>query len=169
MLTALPPSSKTAIEDDRPIVMGRVDRPDFYVLAHEARNLGRNLQSVYLLRAAAADLDIYYGFGESYLDEWDLNIEAIDKAWGEKQKQLLEQSQPAPNPVQMMRVARSDLFLDALLAKENDRHSCAAILLQFVARIVGFEGDFSGTFLDDWDRNFEGVHQAWVKAWESEQ
>lgn len=82
MLTALPPKTKTAIEDDRPITIGRIQEPDYYVLAHEAKNRGFHVQAAGLLLFAARQLDIYFYFSETALDEWDLNIEVIDEAWG---------------------------------------------------------------------------------------
>lgn len=161
----LPTKPVAASPDDRPIVVGRVERPDFYVLAHEARNLGRHLHSVYLLRVAAAQLDIYYGFGESHLDEWDLNIEAVDRAWGKLHERSAEAIEPEPNRLIVNRVPKHELFIDAVMAKENDRPVCAAVLLRIVAESLGIQGDWTGTWGEDWTLNFDAVHTVWEKKW----
>ncbi len=85
MLTALPPKAVTAIEDDRPIVVGRVAEPDYYVLAHEWLNRGYVHQAHVLLTMAAIQLGLRTVEGMSSEDYWDLNIEAIDEAWGKAQ------------------------------------------------------------------------------------
>ena len=160
-----PTKPVAASPDDRPIVIGRVSQPDYYVLAHEAKSRGDHSRAVTLLAMAARDLGVeVFVFGDVLLD-WDNHIEAVDRAWGEKQKQLAEQSQPAPNPVQMMRVSGDSLFIDAVMAYENDRPIAAVTLLNLVAHCIGFEGDWRGTVEDGWNRNFEGVHQSWVEEW----
>lgn len=85
MLTALPPNAVTAIEDDRPIVIGRIDRPDFYVMAHEAKNRGDDWLADDLLKLSAYQLGVAWEPGDVFTTDWDLNIEAIDEAWGKAQ------------------------------------------------------------------------------------
>lgn len=85
MLTALPPKAVTAIEDDRPIVVGQVAELDFYLQAHEAKNRGYHARAVCLLCLSARNLGLTWtSFGDVCLD-WDFNLEAIDEAWGKAQ------------------------------------------------------------------------------------
>ena len=86
MLTALPPKTATAIEDDRPIVVGRVAEMDFYLMAHEAKNQGYHTRAVMHLMVAAVLLNVPYVSSEGPLSDWDLNIRVIDEAWGRAQK-----------------------------------------------------------------------------------
>jgi hypothetical protein len=84
MLTALPPSRVTAIEDDRPIVIGRVGELDFYLLAHEAKNQGYHCRAHLHLIAAAALLGIPYLESEGPLSGWELNVRRVDEAWAKR-------------------------------------------------------------------------------------
>lgn len=160
-----PTKPVAASPDDRPIVVGRVEMPDFYVLAHEAKNRGCHLDAALFLRLAAQQLSIYYGIEADPFREWDWHIEAIDKAWGEKHGRSTEAIEPAANPVQIMRFGRDSLFIDAVMSHENGRFVAAAALLRLVAELIGFDGDWSGSYEEDWIRNFEGVHRSWLEFW----
>lgn len=163
MLTALPPSNAVALEDDRPIVLGRIDQPDYYVLAHEAKNRGCHLDAATLLRFAAQQLNIHYGFyGDPHV-EWDLHVEVIDRAWGERQVLSTANPKPARDRLRVMPVNPHDPFIDAVFCYEHDRLVCASIMLQVIARTLKVEGDWSGTVEQDWERNFDAVHRAWVE------
>lgn len=163
MLTALPPEMPVATEDDRPIVIGRVERPDYYVLAHEAKNRGDHSLASTLLMLAADALDVpIFPFGDSLVD-WESHIEAVDRAWGERQALSPANPKPARDPIFMKRIPGRNLFVETVVAYEGGAVLGAALLLQLVATMIGFEGDWSGTLEQDWARNFDGVHRAWVE------
>lgn len=167
MLTALPPEKPVAAEGDRPFVIGRVANPDYYVLAHEAKSRGEHSRAMTLLMMAGQDLDVpMFLFGDPYSD-WRNHIDAIDKAWGEKVERSLPPIKPEPNPAQMILIPNNSIFVDAVRAYECGAFVGAALLLQLAAVSIGFEGDWSGTIEQDWDRNIDGVHRAWLAFHES--
>lgn len=166
MLTALPPKTKTAIEDDRPIVIGRFPKPDYYVLAHEAKCRGDHTRAVTLLAMAARDLDVPMLICGDVLHDWDNHIAAVDRAWGKKQGRSVEPPEPAPTRIRAFKASGDDLFIDAVMAHKADRPVCASVLLRFVAEDLGVKFDRSGTWAEDWSRNFDAVHRAWLETCE---
>lgn len=163
MLTALPPETKTAIDGDRPIVIGRIDQPDYYVLAREAKNRGDHSRAVTLLAMAARDLGVeVFVFGDVLLD-WESHIEAVDRAWAERQVLSTANPKPARDRLRVMRIPEHSIFIDAITAHDNDRPVLASTLLHMLGVLLCVEGDWSGTVEQDWERNFDAVHRAWVE------
>lgn len=160
-----PTKPVAASPDDRPIVVGRFDQPDYYVLAHEAKSRGDHSRAVTLLAMAARDLGVDVFITGDVLIDWDCHIEAVDRAWGKELVLLDEAIEPVPNRLVVNRVPKHELFIDAVMAKENDRPVCAAVLLRIVAESLGIQGDWTGTWGEDWTLNFDAVHTVWEKKW----
>jgi hypothetical protein len=165
MLTALPPETKTAIEDDRPITIGRIDQPDYYVLAHEAKNRGDHSRAVTLLAMAARDLGVeVFVFGDVLLD-WESHIDAVDRAWAERQVLSTANPKPAIDRPRFLLIPEHDIFIDAIVAYESGRQTAASTLLRVLAMAMQVDCDWTGSIDQDWTRNFDAVHEAWLKFW----
>lgn len=163
MLTALPPSSKTAIEDDRPIVMGLVKIPDYYVLAHEAKSRGDHSRAATLLAMAARDLGVDVFITGDVLIDWDCHIEAVDRAWGKELVLLDEAIEPAPRRLQVLKINQRDVFADAVSLWESGRPYAGFVLMSYAAHCLELEIDWTGDVFVCWNRNFDAVYKAWLK------